>query len=57
MTTHAKLKMTKASADYEPRATGPDECCHCRFFIRGPGQCTKVEGHINAGGWCRMFKR
>lgn len=53
--TDQRGQISKANAGYEPKATGMDECRECKFF--GDRDCQLVEGSINAGGWCKLFKQ
>jgi len=47
-------KLSKKEARYEPQAKGSDECSDCKHY-RAPRQCERVEGMVNAGGWCKLF--
>jgi hypothetical protein len=48
-------KVSKASVDYEHPAKGMDHCRDCRYF-EAPHGCHKVEGAIQPGDWCRLWK-
>ena len=55
-------RLPKEQVDYMPKAKSHDEqCAECaHFYIVGAyksGRCTRVEGEINSGGWCKLFKR
>ena len=49
-------RITKDEADYSP-GTAREHCGNCRFFIASSNGCEKVEGHILARMWCRLWKR
>ncbi|HET7681434.1 MAG TPA: twin-arginine translocation signal domain-containing protein [Xanthobacteraceae bacterium] len=51
----ARGKVSKASARYQDRPNGSQQCSGCTHF-RG-GTCEIVEGQISPNGWCRHFER
>jgi hypothetical protein len=53
---HVTGKISKYEAQYETHASGKDQCRDCTHFD-APNGCTKVQGDINAGGWCKLFER
>lgn len=42
-------------SQYEPKATGDDYCSICKYYKAG--WCSILLRKVNAGGWCRFFKR
>lgn len=55
-------RKTKAEVFYVSKAMNPAERCKlcAHFYTVGAydsGRCTRVEGEINSGGWCELFKR
>ena len=56
------MRKSKSEVKYTPKAMNPNEKCKlcARFYSVGAydaGRCTRVEGEINQGGWCELFKR
>jgi hypothetical protein len=54
-------RQPKSAVKYTPKALNPDERCKlcAHFYTVGAydaGRCTRVEGEINAQGWCELFK-
>jgi hypothetical protein len=53
------MKDTKIAAQYTPRAMRASErCILCRYYHRinaTDGDCDKVEGIVQAAGWCKHF--
>jgi len=50
-------KATKAEAHYTPRAAHHQERCGlCRYFVARQ-TCRRIQGEVNAGGWCKYFER
>ncbi len=54
-------RQSKAEVKYTPKAMNPNERCGlCAHFYKvgaySSGRCTRVEGEINAQGWCELFK-
>ncbi len=52
----------KDEVEYTSNATDMSEQCKlcAHFYTVGAydsGRCTRVEGEINSGGWCNLFKR
>lgn len=39
---------------YQRGANGAERCGNCAMFIR-PNECSAVKGHIEPGGWCRVY--
>lgn len=51
------IKRPKSEVGYEHPAKGPHHCEQCTYFERlGPRQCLKVQGTIEPGDWCKLFK-
>lgn len=52
----------KSEVEYTPKAMNPSEKCRlCAHYytvgFHDAGRCTRVEGEISPGGWCKLFKR
>jgi hypothetical protein len=47
-------KISKEAARYTPIAKMDDHCRDCRHFLASHA-CSRVEGEINPGGWCKLF--
>lgn len=48
-------KATKAAARYG-KGMKTAHCGICEHF-RPPHGCTRVQGEVSSGGWCRFFER
>lgn len=58
------VKVSKASAYYQARPMLDEYCGDCRAFMPPQGKpeaslglCFKVEGQVNAKGWCTLFTK
>lgn len=56
----AQSKVSKATAMYQDKPNGAQQCDKCIHFIPGKtptanGTCQKVEGVISPHGWCGLF--
>ncbi len=50
------VKHSKAEVAYEHPAMGSERCGVCIHFD-SPNGCKIVEGKVQSGDWCRLFKR
>jgi hypothetical protein len=50
----AQGKVSKASARYQNKPKGKQQCSGCRNF-QAPTSCKVVEGSVSPKGWCRHF--
>ena len=51
-----KLPKTDPKIAYQNVPRGSERCDVCSMYRR-PNQCTLVNGHILAQGWCKRFDR
>ena len=50
------MKQTKEEVDYS-EGMPKSHCGICRYFIAKDQGCEKVQGHILARMWCKLFER
>lgn len=51
------MKITKSAANYSPVSDNPKtKCSGCAHFQK-PNGCSKVEGSIAPGGWCKYWSK
>jgi hypothetical protein len=49
-------KRAKREVQFEAPAQGPHHCGECEYFLSSQKACRLVEGAIDAGDWCKLFK-
>jgi hypothetical protein len=52
----ARVKATKAKAQYQDHPKNGQRCGGCKFFIF-PSSCSVVKGEVAFDGWCKLYER
>jgi hypothetical protein len=47
-------KQSQAQAQYQGKPKDGQMCASCAYFV-APSSCQKVEGAVQASGWCKNF--
>jgi hypothetical protein len=50
----AERKASKSEAGYQSKSKSVYSCADCTFF-RAPVSCARVQGAVNANGWCKFY--